>query len=46
MKKIIELLDKSQKVAILTHINADGDAIGSSQAMAEVLKNRGKTVKI
>lgn len=46
MKKIIELLDKSQKVSIITHINADGDAIGSSQAMAEVLRNMGKTVNI
>ncbi len=46
MKDIIEAIKNAQSVAILPHINADGDAIGSCQAMAAVLRNMGKTAVI
>ena len=37
-------LAEPKKVVILSHTNPDGDAIGSSLAMAEVLENQGHTV--
>ena len=46
MKKIIEALNKAEKISIIPHINADGDAIGSCKAMAEMLNNRGKKATI
>lgn len=46
MKKIIQLIKQSNKIAILPHISADGDAIGSCRAMAEVLRGMGKTTVI
>ena len=39
-----QMLATPQKVVILSHTNPDGDAIGSSLALAEVLKERGHTV--
>lgn len=39
-----ELLSTPKKVVILSHTNPDGDAIGSSLALAEVLKGQGHTV--
>lgn len=39
-----QLLETPKKVVILSHTNPDGDAIGSSLAMAEVLKGLGHTV--
>ncbi len=41
MKKVAELIKKSDKAVILPHINADGDAIGSSMAMKEMLSALG-----
>ena len=38
-----QLLETPKKVVILSHTNPDGDAIGSSLAMAEVLKGLGHT---
>lgn len=46
MDKIIELIQKSEKIAVLPHISADGDAIGSCRAMAEVLSAMGKKAVI
>lgn len=37
MKKVTELIKKSNKAVILPHLNADGDAIASSMAMREIL---------
>lgn len=37
MKKIIELIKKAKSVAIIPHVSADGDAIASCKAMAELL---------
>ena len=39
-----ELLSQPKKVVILSHTNPDGDAIGSSLALAQVLKAHGHTV--
>lgn len=39
-----ELLLQPKKVVILSHTNPDGDAIGSSLALSQVLKQRGHTV--
>lgn len=43
---IKKLVAENTTVAITTHYNSDGDAIGSSTALAEVLRQMGKTVKI
>ena len=39
-----QMLATPKKVVILSHTNPDGDAIGSSLALAEVLKQRGHAV--
>ena len=41
MEKIIELIKNAKAAVILPHISADGDAIGSSQAMKCVLEAMG-----
>ena len=45
-KEISNLLQKGQKFVITTHINPDGDAIGSAVAMNEYLKEKGKLSQI
>ncbi len=40
-KNILQWIGSSQKITILTHTNPDGDAIGSSLALALALKKRG-----
>ena len=42
LEKLKSLIDKSGTILISTHLNADGDAIGSSLAMAMILKEAGK----
>lgn len=42
VKALMDLLDRSQRVLLLSHINPDGDAIGSMLAMWHVLRNQGK----
>lgn len=42
LDEIYQEIKKSNSFVILTHENPDGDAIGSSLAMAHVLKNMGK----
>lgn len=46
MSKYQELIKKSSAVAIFTHINTDGDAIGSSLALRKLLINMGKKVDV
>ncbi|HPI21248.1 MAG TPA: rhamnulose-1-phosphate aldolase [Candidatus Kapabacteria bacterium] len=43
---ILEEIEKSTNILILTHINTDGDAIGSSLAMNEYCETKGKNSKI
>jgi len=40
IKEIKRILKKSYNIAILTHINPDGDSIGSSTALYQVLKKQ------
>lgn len=43
-QQIVELVSKSQKILILTHVNPDGDALGSTLALFLALKKLGKDV--
>ncbi len=43
---IIEKLKKSETVGILTHINPDGDGLGSAYSLKAVLESMGKCAKI
>jgi len=38
---IKSVIEKSKKITIISHVNPDGDAVGSSLALWQVLKNRG-----
>lgn len=44
IKKIMSAIDEYKSIAILTHVNADGDALCASFALADVLSARGKDV--
>lgn len=46
IKQINALLTRHQKFVLTTHINPDGDAIGSEMAMAGYLRHLGKEVLI
>lgn len=45
-KKAKDIIKKSNKIYIVSHINPDGDAIGSSFAMFLALKRMGKDVNV
>ena len=45
-KEAIKLIEKSNSIYIVSHINPDGDAIGSSMAMYLALRNMGKDVHV
>ncbi len=42
MHKIIEMIENASEIAILSHIDEDADAIGSSLAILYMLKSKGK----
>lgn len=44
--KFIELVNQSQKIVIIPHVNPDGDAIGSALGLWHILKNFGKQAKV
>lgn len=44
--QIRDLLDRSGRVAVLSHKDADGDTLGSALAMGHVLKAMGKSVDV
>jgi bifunctional oligoribonuclease and PAP phosphatase NrnA len=46
LKKIIDLIDNNQNFVITSHVNPDGDSIGSEIALYNYLKNLKKTVRI
>ena len=46
LDNILEEINKAESIVILTHENPDGDAIGSSLALYNALKNYGKTVDV
>ena len=43
---IKDLIDKAENLILSTHINPDGDGIGSQLAMASYLKKEGKKFAI
>ncbi len=46
LDNIKEEIEKAKTIVILTHEDPDGDAIGTSLAMYQALKNMGKEVDI
>ena len=46
VKQIMESIDNSHNILITTHVSPDGDAIGSSLALYNFIKNKGKKVKL
>ncbi|MDR0413046.1 MAG: bifunctional oligoribonuclease/PAP phosphatase NrnA [Dysgonamonadaceae bacterium] len=46
IQKAKKLIDKSDKIIIITHISPDGDAIGSSLALYHFLLQTGKSVNV
>ena len=44
--KIEQIISENEKIFISTHINPDGDSIGSAFAMYHYLKNLGKDCRI
>ncbi len=43
---IMDIIVRSEKIVITTHLSPDGDALGSSLALYHYLKDRGKQVRI
>jgi len=43
---IMDIIERSEKIVITTHLSPDGDALGSSLALYHYLKGRGKQVRI
>lgn len=46
LSKLQNIIDEAERVLILGHVNADGDAIGSCLTMAEYLRRKGKIANI
>lgn len=46
LRQLLDVLRPAQRVALLTHVNADGDGAGSEAAVATWLRSLGKTVHI
>ncbi|MEZ4738135.1 MAG: DHH family phosphoesterase [Flavobacteriales bacterium] len=46
LEKLRVLLEQPKQIAIVSHFNPDGDAIGSSLGLMHVLKDLGHTVKV
>ena len=42
MEKVIKCIKENKSFLITTHINPEGDAVGSSIALALILKSSGK----
>ncbi len=46
LEKLRQLIDQSENIAIVSHVNPDGDNLGSSLALARVLRNYGKDTEV
>jgi len=46
IKEVQALLDKHDKVTIVTHLNPDEDTIGTALGIYGILKNAGKQVEV
>ena len=45
-KKVWEKIEESNNIVLISHINPDGDALGSSLSLYPILKKMGKNVKV
>lgn len=46
MRKVVAFLKTHHKFAVFTHLNPDGDALGSAYALAQTLNNLGKSAEV
>ncbi len=46
LKELVHLINESNKIAVLTHTSADGDALGSCLAMGLAMEYLGKKVSV
>jgi bifunctional oligoribonuclease and PAP phosphatase NrnA len=46
LKRLLNVIESAGKIALITHVNADGDGAGSEAAVASWLRAIGKTVHI
>lgn len=46
MRELAERLDRAGRIAILSHVDPDGDAVGSALGLAWMLRARGKDVRV
>jgi phosphoesterase RecJ-like protein len=46
LEQLLNLIRQAESIAVITHTSADGDALGSSFAMALALKYMGKKVEV
>src|SRR5688500_15287985 len=46
LRQLVDVLSAVQRIALITHVNADGDGAGSEAAVAAWLRSRGKDVHI
>lgn len=44
--EIISLINKAEKIAVLNHVNMDGDAVGSAFSLASAISSLGKNVVV
>lgn len=45
-EKIIDMISNSKRIGIFTHINPDGDALGSVYSLRDVLRGMGKMAEV
>src|SRR5688500_18836299 len=46
LKQLVDVILAANRIALITHVNADGDGAGSEAAVAAWLRSIGKTVHI
>lgn len=46
LKKIKDLIDQAETIGVVSHVNPDGDNLGSSLAFARTLRNYGKDTEV
>jgi phosphoesterase RecJ-like protein len=44
--ELLDIIDRSQKIGLITHLNGDGDAFGSLLGLRNILLSRGKEVVV
>ncbi len=45
-RELLKIIDDAGRITITTHVNPDGDAVGSELALYRYLKNSGKNVRV